>query len=51
MGRAQLSAARYKKHWSLEEAAERLGVDKATLQRWETELVTYFEETSIQKMY
>ncbi len=35
MERAQLSAARHKKHWSLEEAAERLGVDKATLQRWE----------------
>jgi len=35
MERAQLSAARHRKHWSLEEAAACLGVDKATLQRWE----------------
>ncbi len=35
MEREKLARARYRKRWTLEEASERLGVDKATLQRWE----------------
>lgn len=35
MERAQLSAARYRLHLSLEEAANRVGVSKATMHRWE----------------
>lgn len=35
MERTQLSRARQKKFWTLEEAAERLNIDKSTLQRWE----------------
>ncbi len=35
MERARLSAARLKKHWTLEEAAAELGVDRSTLLRWE----------------
>src|SRR5579875_3611975 len=30
-----LEIARHKQHWSLEEAAQRIGVDRATLSRWE----------------
>ena len=30
-----LEAARQKRHWSLEEAAQRIGIDRATLWRWE----------------
>jgi len=35
MERARLSQARHKKLWTLEEAAERIGVDPASLSRWE----------------
>ncbi|HLG63377.1 MAG TPA: helix-turn-helix transcriptional regulator [Ktedonosporobacter sp.] len=35
MERARLSQARHKKFWTLEEAAERIGVDPASLSRWE----------------
>jgi len=35
MERARLSAARHKKHWILEEASERVGVDVNTLHKWE----------------
>lgn len=35
MERAQLSEARYEKCWSLEEVAERIDVDPATVARWE----------------
>lgn len=35
MERARLSQARHKKLWTLEEAAERIGIDRATLIRWE----------------
>lgn len=35
MERALLLSARHKRHWSLEEAASRIGVDRATLMRWE----------------
>lgn len=35
MERARLSAARLRKYWTLEEAASQIGVDKATLLRWE----------------
>ncbi len=35
MERAQLSAARHKKHWSLDEAAAEIGIDRSTLLRWE----------------
>jgi len=33
--RARLAQARYKKHWTLEEASERVGVDVNTLHKWE----------------
>jgi transcriptional regulator with XRE-family HTH domain len=35
MERARLSAARHKKHWSLDEAAAQIGVERSTLRRWE----------------
>src|SRR5437660_608108 len=35
MERAPLSQARHKKHWTLEEASERIGVDVNTLHKWE----------------
>jgi transcriptional regulator with XRE-family HTH domain len=35
MERAQLIAARHRKHWSLDEAAAALGIERSTLFRWE----------------
>ncbi|HZO72732.1 MAG TPA: helix-turn-helix transcriptional regulator [Ktedonobacteraceae bacterium] len=35
MERMRLSQARHKKHWTLEEASERVGVDVNTLHKWE----------------
>src|SRR5579885_1183569 len=35
MERVRLAQARYHRGWTLEEAAEKLGIDKATLGRWE----------------
>ena len=35
MERAQLAAARKRKHWTLAEVARQLGVDTASVQRWE----------------
>src|SRR5581483_8283346 len=35
MERTRLSQARHKRFWTLEEAAERIGVDPASLSRWE----------------
>ena len=40
MERTNLAAARYEKGWSQEEVAERVGVTRNTLSKWERGVVT-----------